>query len=120
MAIPRKDITFYSSVTGTRKLTDFGPSYWVSNLVSRVKFSAASGLVAEHLSAAGFSANVLLEVGPHSALAGPLRQCLSDLKSFKYTYIPALVRKGERCDDHLGRGQQGVLKPAARSSWMPC
>ena len=93
----RKNVAFYSSVTGKRKLHDFGPSYWVSNLVSQVKFSAASRLVAEHLSAAGSTANnVLVEVGPHSALAGPLRQSLSDLKgvggSFKYTYIPCLVR----------------------------
>jgi len=93
----RKDVAFYSSVTGTRKLSDFGPSYWVSNLVSQVKFSAASRLVAEHLSAAGSAANnVLVEIGPHSALAGPLRQSLSDFKvsggSFKYTYIPCLVR----------------------------
>ena len=96
-SMARKDVAFYSSVTGTRKLSDFGPSYWVSNLVSQVKFSAASRLVAEHLSVAGSAANnVLVEVGPHSALAGPLRQSLSDFKvsggSFKYTYIPCLVR----------------------------
>ena len=95
--IAKKDIAFYSSVTGTRKLSDFGPSYWVSNLVSQVKFSAASRLVAEHLSAAGSTAsNLLVEVGPHSALAGPLRQSLSNFKGsgapFKYTYIPCLLR----------------------------
>lgn len=95
---PRKDVAFYSSVTGTRKLSDFGPSYWVSNLVSQVKFSAASQLVAEHLSTAGPVENVLVEIGPHAALSGPLRQSLSNFKvsstgaPFKYTYLPSLVR----------------------------
>lgn len=90
---PRKDIAFYSSVTGTRKLSEFGPSYWVSNLVSQVKFSAASQLIAEHLSLEP-GVNLLMEVGPHSALAGPLRQSLLSISdgSFKYTYIPSLIR----------------------------
>ncbi|MCJ1471630.1 hypothetical protein MMC13_000270 [Lambiella insularis] len=83
----RKDVAFYSSVTGTRKLSDFGPSYWVSNLVSQVKFSPRLGSAAN---------NLLVEVGLHSALAGPLRQCLFGFKDpngpFKYTYAPCLVR----------------------------
>ena len=100
--MPRKDIAFYSSVTGTRKLSEFGPSYWVSNLVSQVKFSAASQLVAEHL-AASPGASVLIEVGPHSALSGPLRQSLSKVSggSFKYTYIPSLVRNESAVDTIL-------------------
>lgn len=71
--IPRTNVAFYSSVTGTRKLSDFGPSYWVSNLLSQVKFSAASQLVAEHLAAIP-GANIIVEIGPHAALSGPLRQ----------------------------------------------
>jgi acyl transferase domain-containing protein/ubiquinone/menaquinone biosynthesis C-methylase UbiE len=99
----RKDVAFYSSVTGTRKLTDFGPSYWVANLVSQVKFSAASRLAAEHLGSV--NSNVLIEVGPHAALAGPLRQCLSDFKvpggSFRYNYVSCLVRKESAVDTML-------------------
>lgn len=95
---PRDNIAFFSSVTGARKQSGFGPSYWVSNLVSQVKFSAACQLAAQHLSSAESTANnVLIEVGPHSALSGPLRQSLTNFKlasgaSFKYTYIPCLVR----------------------------
>ncbi|KAK9419086.1 hypothetical protein SUNI508_01063 [Seiridium unicorne] len=89
---PRNDVAFYSSVTGTRKRSGFGPSYWVSNLVSQVKFSAASQLVAQHLLDANSTATkVLIEVGPHAALSGPLRQSLSGT-SFKYNYVPCLVR----------------------------
>lgn len=95
---PRKDVAFFSSVTGARKESDFGPSYWVSNLVSQVKFSVALQLVAEHLSTITPASNILVEVGPHSALKGPLRQTLSNYKvpgtgaSFSYTYLPCLVR----------------------------
>lgn len=95
---PHKDVAFYSSVIGTRKLADFGPSYWVANLVSQVKFDAASKLVAEHLSAAHPSAtNVVIEVGPHAALSGPLRQTLSNFTlasgaTFKYNYLSCLMR----------------------------
>lgn len=95
---PREGVAFYSSVTGGRKQSGFGPSYWVSNLVSQVKFSAASELVAEHLLTTNSTArSVIIEIGPHPALAGPLRQSLSKFKtpsgaSFEYTYIPSLVR----------------------------
>ncbi|KAK3934736.1 hypothetical protein QBC46DRAFT_462469 [Diplogelasinospora grovesii] len=102
--MPRKDVAFCSSVTGKRKLADFGPSYWVSNLVSQVKFSAASRLAAEHLGLASAGANVLVEVGPHSALSGPLRQSLSggvSDGSLKYTYVPCLVRKQSAVDTIL-------------------
>jgi NADPH:quinone reductase-like Zn-dependent oxidoreductase/NAD(P)-dependent dehydrogenase (short-subunit alcohol dehydrogenase family)/ubiquinone/menaquinone biosynthesis C-methylase UbiE/acyl carrier protein len=95
--IPTKGVAFFSSVTGSRKETDFGPSYWVSNLVSQVKFSAATEVAAEYLSTLGSTANTIVEVGPHSALSGPLRQSLSKVKSrssasFKYNYYPCLVR----------------------------
>ncbi|KAG8673091.1 hypothetical protein FPOAC1_006394 [Fusarium poae] len=95
-----RDAAFYSSVTGSRKISGFGAEYWVSNLVSQVKFSTASQLVAQHLSDAHSSgSNLLVEIGPHAALSGPLRQSLSDTNfkldsgaSFKYTYAPCLVR----------------------------
>lgn len=96
----RDGVAFFSSVTGVRKTSGFGADYWVSNLVSQVKFSTASQLVAQHLSDVHSSGiNMLLEVGPHAALSGPLRQCLSESNfklasgtSFKYTYAPCLVR----------------------------
>ena len=34
-------IEFISSVTGREKMSDFGPAYWVQNLVSKVQYSAA-------------------------------------------------------------------------------
>ncbi|KAH7141842.1 beta-ketoacyl synthase domain-containing protein [Dactylonectria macrodidyma] len=107
---PREDVAFYSSVTGARKRSGFGPSYWASNLVSQVKFSAASQLVAQHLSDlySNTATNVLIEVGPHAALSGPLRQSLSDSNfqlasgaSFQYNYVPCLVRNKSAVDTVL-------------------
>nr|ALQ32954.1 putative polyketide synthase [Fusarium sacchari] len=97
---PGDEVAFFSSVTGTRKRFDFGEEYWVSNLVSQVKFSAASQLVAQYLSDTHSSAiSMLIEVGPHAALSGPLRQSFSETNfkltsgtAFKYTYAPCLVR----------------------------
>lgn len=97
---PREDVAFYSSVTGKRKGSGFGPSYWTSNLVSQVKFSAASQLVAQHLSDThSTAAALLIEIGPHAALSGPLRQSLSDSNfklasgaSFKFNYASCLIR----------------------------
>ncbi len=81
----------FSSVTC--KLMDetpLDPSYWVSNLVSPVRFSSAvSNLLA--LKGEG----TFLEIGPHSTLAGPLRQiCAAYNHSFNY--IPGMVR-GKNC-----------------------
>ncbi|KAK8066687.1 hypothetical protein PG997_013434 [Apiospora hydei] len=111
--LPSKEVAFYSSVTGARKKSDFGPYYWVSNLVSQVKFSAASTLVAEHLEASRSSSasNVVMEVGPHAALSGPLRQTLSNLTlasgaTFKYSYVPCLVRNQNAVDATLALAGQ--------------
>ncbi|KAK3311877.1 polyketide synthase [Apodospora peruviana] len=74
---PDSGAEFVSSVTckvvGADYAESFAPSYWVSNLVSPVRFdTAVSNLLARSTSPKG---NILLlEIGPHSALAGPLRQ----------------------------------------------
>lgn len=88
----RMDIPFYSSVTG-KALDDsnrLGPSYWRQNLESPVLFHSAIRTVLEHLP----QASILVEVGPHSALAGPLRQIFKSLGAARPppVYLPTLVR----------------------------
>ncbi|CAI0647313.1 unnamed protein product, partial [Colletotrichum noveboracense] len=63
--------------------------YWAKNLVSPVRFSEAITLVANES-----SANVLVEIGPHAALKGPINQTLQSLEQKKdsITYVPSLVR----------------------------
>ncbi|MCJ1404087.1 hypothetical protein MMC11_007312 [Xylographa trunciseda] len=85
-----KSINFISSVTGTGKSSDFGPKYWaMDNLVSKVRFRDA---IEEYCrQARGHSKQVLIEVGPHSALRGPTRQTIgNDFQD--YSYFSALVR----------------------------
>ncbi|KAF4438150.1 putative polyketide synthase [Fusarium austroafricanum] len=86
-------IPFFSSVTGKRfgsaKGDRFGPHYWRSNLERPVLFREA---VSEILQCTEIKDQVFLEVGPHSALAGPLRQILTHASS-KSPYVATLVRR---------------------------
>ncbi|KAK5991578.1 Highly reducing polyketide synthase gloL [Cladobotryum mycophilum] len=84
-------VPFYSSVSGhlaTAK-SKLGRSYWRSNLESPVLFHTAVGNLLNDLP----DVSILLEIGPHSALQGPLRQIVQDRGSKKApTYVPTLVR----------------------------
>ncbi|GKU06255.1 unnamed protein product [Fusarium langsethiae] len=92
----RNGVTFYSSVTGTIKSTEFGAEYWTANLVSQVKFSQALALIRDDQvrNEVGMDTSIFVEVGPHSALAGPARQTLVQTESgkYKFEYLSALVR----------------------------
>ncbi|RSL49057.1 hypothetical protein CEP54_012625 [Fusarium duplospermum] len=74
--LPPARAEMFSSVT--TKLVDDSiirdPSYWVRNLTSPVRFSPA---VLNLLAAKGDS--IFIEIGPHSTLAGPLRQTCSQV-----------------------------------------
>lgn len=87
-------IIMVSSVTGKIWSTPFNASYWVKNLVSPVRFSDAIEKIAyeHHGRRAGHA--LFLEVGPHSALAGPTRQCLaaSHIPKLDYDFLPTLQR----------------------------
>ncbi len=88
------DVVFFSSVTG--KLLEQSDSltarYWQSNLESPVLFrTAVANLLAYHTGNSerlGRSNDlVFLECGPHSALAGPLRQILTEASTNKHTRL---------------------------------
>lgn len=66
-----------------------GPKYWTSNLTSPVRFHAAvSRLLHEK------PWNLFLEIGPHSTLAGPLRQICAEART-SCSYIPTMLRSGQ-------------------------
>lgn len=92
-------IRYFSTVTGKEKLDRFGSSYWVDNLVSPVLFSAALQNLCQESSHTSLN---LIEIGPHKALSGPIRQTLASLQAdgLSYTYIPTLVR-GENSIESL-------------------
>lgn len=98
---PRPSVRFISSVTATEKSNDFGPSYWVQNLTSPVRFSHALAELCrvQHTESRFMSDSVscLIEIGPHSALSGPIRQILSQpsVESSNFQYLPSLVRDND-------------------------
>jgi acyl transferase domain-containing protein/NADPH:quinone reductase-like Zn-dependent oxidoreductase len=85
------NVQFFSSLRGQRvNLSSLGPEYWVDNLTQAVRFSTATQhLCTEH------NPDILIEIGPHAALKGPILQILKTLGSAaasKISYLPTLVR----------------------------
>jgi acyl transferase domain-containing protein len=82
-------VPFFSSVKAKvlHEADAFGPQYWQDNLESPVLFhSAVTRLLAE-----SHQSFIHLEVGPHSALAGPLRQIYRETGS-TIQYASVLAR----------------------------
>ena len=91
-------IPFYSSVKAKvlHEASDFGPRYWQENLESPVLFHTA---VRALLS--GYSeCSVHVEVGPHAALSGPLRQIYSETSTI-VNYVSTLIRGRDDVDSFL-------------------
>ena len=91
------DIKFISTVESAEKGSGFGSSYWVQNLVSTVRFSDTLQeywrLVSSELQSMRSPTDILIEVGPHGVLAGPIRQTLAQLPRLnEYVYLPTLTR----------------------------
>ncbi|MCJ1403373.1 hypothetical protein MMC11_006596 [Xylographa trunciseda] len=91
----------FSSVTGLQVASsELDASYWVRNMVSPVQFVKAVGsLVSAPPTGArrrrrdGLAIDTLLEIGPHSALQGPLKQILAaNGRSEDTTYLSVLHR----------------------------
>ncbi|KAL8836758.1 MAG: hypothetical protein Q9170_002787 [Blastenia crenularia] len=85
------EVPFYSSVSG-KLITDpkqLGPLYWRQNLESPVLFHSATRAILEELP----EGSLFLEVGPHSALGGPLRQIFKSVGQTKPpSYLTSLTR----------------------------
>lgn len=84
-------VPFFSSVTKRqiKRAGQLGPSYWRQNLENPVLFSPAVQLMMH----SAVRDTVYLEIGPHSALSGPLRDIFKSIQtSSASTYIPTLIR----------------------------
>ena len=89
-------VEFHSSLKGARVVpSTLTTTYWVENLTSPVLFSQAtqslcgtSGDSIERL------ADIIIEIGPHSALQGPVRQILQSAEGSarKIQSMPSLIR----------------------------
>ncbi|OJJ48577.1 hypothetical protein ASPZODRAFT_130649, partial [Penicilliopsis zonata CBS 506.65] len=101
---PCHNVQFFSSVSGTQvDASTLGPKYWVSNLLGEVRFCQSLGSLCTDTSPPKKSRkrqstsaiSVLVEIGPHSALAGPVRQIIEadrQLRNSNITYSSMLVR----------------------------
>ena len=102
------EIPLFSSVIDYEidNLVLLGPKYWGSNLTHPVRFhSAVSRLLRQR------SHNLFVEIGPHSTLAGPLRQICAEAK-VPCTYVPTMLRSAQSTHTFLSAigqlYQQGV------------
>ncbi|KAG5984184.1 Type I Iterative PKS [Claviceps digitariae] len=90
------DVAFYSSLFGRyNDSEELGPSYWVNNLVKPVLFSSAVQSMYQRE-----KPDILIEIGPHSALEGPIKQILrskSPQTGGEAKYLPTLVRNQNSC-----------------------
>ncbi|THC90430.1 hypothetical protein EYZ11_010107 [Aspergillus tanneri] len=91
-------VKFFPSVTGKQvdQSQELSPMYWAKNLVSPVRFSTAIGELVQSLA----GPKAFLEIGPHSALAGPIRQTLQHHKSTDEYFI-TLTRGSDSHKDLL-------------------
>ncbi|PNY28266.1 Polyketide synthase [Tolypocladium capitatum] len=101
----QKPITMVSSVTGSEVDPELlGPYYWIRNLISPVLFTDA---VKELVSPAGEdgstsnAVDMLVEIGPHSALGGPIEQILTHHGIKNVRYISMLTRGENALDTSL-------------------
>jgi NADPH:quinone reductase-like Zn-dependent oxidoreductase/ubiquinone/menaquinone biosynthesis C-methylase UbiE len=118
-----RSTAFFSSVTGAiLSQEELGAEYWVSNLLGQVKFSQSvrnlcfetntqrSGYIESTRTrrvGAAQKANIdcLIEIGPHSALAGPVKQILqadTKLNSADIVYASVLKRQNNAVATALG------------------
>ncbi|CAG8903343.1 unnamed protein product [Penicillium egyptiacum] len=110
---------FFSSVENKlfTEAQNFGPKYWQMNLQSPVLFRSSVSSIVKHQIAKNM---VLLEIGPHSALAGPLRQTQAHLSSSS-PYISTFVRNQDSTESFLNAiGQLHVLNAVSKLDKVIC
>ncbi|KAI3321506.1 acyl transferase domain-containing protein [Xylariaceae sp. AK1471] len=85
---------FFSSVTGDILAEDtaLDAGYWRCNLECPVMFRLSQHALGQKA--------VYVEVGPHSALAGPLLQIMAATGNTSFQYVATMIR-GQRCTDTL-------------------
>lgn len=90
---PKGEIAFFSSVLPGVPVGS-SPQYWVENMLRPVRFVDAVRNMSSKADPSVAEIDVLVEIGPHSALAGPLKQIyqLPAYSSSKLTYFASLQR----------------------------
>lgn len=89
------DVLFHSSLLGHVVDGDtLEISYWIQNLTRAVRFSEAVSSMCEPRDGHKTGVNMIIEIGPHAALSGPLKQIMkaNGTNTMKIPYVSALVR----------------------------
>ncbi|SPO00225.1 related to polyketide synthase [Cephalotrichum gorgonifer] len=89
-------VKFHSSLLGRQvDSSELDASYWVQNLTCPVRFAEAVDDMVQPVGEHKTGVNMLIELGPHSALQGPVKQILkaAGTNAAKIPYASALVRK---------------------------
>lgn len=106
---------FHSSLLGRiAEPSELGPTYWVQNLVSAVRFSDALFTMCDESKNPPVKVNQLVELGPHAALQGPIRDTLSTLGAAGATigYSPTLLRGKDDTESALAMAGALFMKGA--------
>lgn len=104
--------TFYSSLTGKRASIHElrSAEYWVNNLISPVRFSEAVALLltdstpkAKKLGSQSTSVPIseLVELGPHSALRGPIREIMDQVPETGFVAYESILKRGVSATETL-------------------
>ncbi|KAJ2990433.1 hypothetical protein NUW58_g2948 [Xylaria curta] len=94
--LQKQKLKMVSSVTNTVLSHDrvLDAAYWSANLLSPVLFNQAVQTICKD---SQFSnVDILIEIGPHSALSGPIKQIKAGFGLEKLQYLPTLIR-GANC-----------------------
>lgn len=98
-------VSFHSSLLGRKaSYSDLDATYWVQNLTCAVRFDEAVQSMCTPVGDTKSGVNFLVELGPHAALQGPLKQILKHVggAATKIPYASALSRKKNAIQTVLG------------------
>lgn len=118
--LPESNIIFASPVSGKRvdkneKKSLAEPGHWVQNMVQCVQFEDAlkEMLLSDESEKSGgqFTVDAIIEIGPHGALQGPIRQILAD---------PVLKECTATNGASLKRGEDAVRTMGSLASRLFC
>lgn len=84
------DVVFSSPVSGgvVHDADTLGPEHWVRNMLQPVLFDQSLGNMCFENGSSDTPVSmvdIIIEIGPHGALAGPIRQCLAAASPITYT-----------------------------------
>lgn len=110
------DVRFHSSLYGHLvDGTELQNNYWVDNLTCAVRFSEALQSMLEPTGEHKYGVNMIVELGPHSGLQGPIKQILKEVggNAPKIPYAAALIRKRDAVETAMELAGSLFTKGAA-------